>query len=552
MAIEVTDLTTLDTATVQNRLATLRTQLLEANPTLSLRRGVLHDLLLYYEAVLATKTETEWQRYLSARSLLDIAADPTLADADIVNAALSNWGVTRQQGTAATGVVTIVLSAANNVTIGAGQPFTAAGQTFTADSSFTAKTESALINGVTDRLLSRLSDGNWAFTITVTAADAGAAGTVVKNTLVVPSSLPTGYVTSYATDDFTGGTDTETNAELLNRLQQGAALKAPGNRVGMAAMLRQQPAFARVPCQSVIGCGDAEMLRDQHTVWPGGLGGVVDWYVRTQDRVELTTVSKTATLLSVGAGGGTWQVELARDEVPGFYEVASIVLPTGSNETGTFAITSDTRGYDLTEDTALGFIPDIASATEAAYTRYQTAVVRFVDTVTDHSALSAGATANYYVTVRRLPLVAELQDFVSGYDYRSAAADTLVKAAIPCFTRIEFVIAKKRTQADPDLNAIRAAVASVVNSTDFTGRLYVGRIQDAIHGLLSDGMSVGAVDMFGRIRQPDGTLTYLRSESVLEVQDLDGTMVSPRTVQFFCSPDTDVAVSTATDVPVPA
>lgn len=546
MAIELTTLADLNATDVQSQLAVIVQLLQEANPTLDLRRGVLYDLLATYHAQLAELTTANLQRYISARSLLQIQADPTLADTDTVNDVLSNWRITRLAGSAATGQLTVELSAAVSVTIAAGTVFTANGYTFTADYAYTAKTSAALINSSTDRLLVQLQNGNWAFNVDVTATTIGAASLIAKNTLAVPASIPLNYVTSYATSDFSGGANPQTNADLLNQLLQGFSVAVPSNRITMAGMLTQQSEFAGVTNQSVIGAGDPEMLRDKHSILPLATGGRADWYVRSQPQAVQLTISKTATLLSVAAdGSGQWQIEILRDDYPGFFEVSS-VLPAGSTATGTLTLNAVIPGTDLSGP---GFVPDIENVMESAFSYYQTAVVNFTDDTVNQSNLSSGATATYSLTLNGLPLIADMQAFVGDYDHRPYGADVLIKAPVPCFVDISVTIAKKRNQSDPDTSAIAAAVAAAVNAVDFVGRLYAGQLQAVIASYLTTGMSAGGIDMLGRIYGPDGIDRYVRSQNILIIPNLPAVMITPRTVQFFCDPSR-VAVTVNTDMPV--
>lgn len=549
MAIEITSLSQLGADAVGQSLTQTTQRVQEVAPNVDAKRGVFHDLLLYLHAQLDAQVRAGViARYLSARSLADIEADPTLADDGVVDAVLSNWGVARGQGARASGVVQVVVTTSTSVTIAAGAAFAANGKSFTSDAAYTAKTEAAQVTSATDRLMRKLSDGTWAFTIDVTAAEAGVASAVPRNTLVVPTVKPAGYVTSYAASDFSGGLDPQTNGELLDVLQQGIACKAPSNRVNMQAMLLAQPAFARVVRSSIVGAGDAEMLRDQHTIWPGGVGGRADWYVRTTSRLTRTKLSKPCTLLSVAGDVGTWQFSLGRDEVPGFYEVVS-VAPSASAAAGGLTLTADVRDLDLTPVDG-AFVPDLRAAAEGAYTRFQTAVVRFADDVTANQAgMTLGAVASYDVTVSRLEQVADVQDFVSGDDVRSYGADVLVKAPVPCFVTVYFRVAKNRRQPDPDLDAIREAAADAVNAVDFTGRLYAADVLDAIAPSLSVGMSVGSIKLLGRMRRPDGSVQYFDGDELLVVDAEDGTMVGPHTVQFFADPS-DVNVTVSTEIPV--
>ncbi len=545
MTIAVRDLDSLDAALVQQNLDEATVRIAEQNPNLDLRVGTLHNLLVYYHSVLASALQTNVQDYLNARSLAAIAADPALADPALVDDALSNFRLDRKPGEAATGEVAVVKDNDLTTTIGVGAEFTANGRLYVTTAVYTAKAEAGLVNAPTDRLITPRADGNFVFTVPVVAAEAGEAGRVAKDTVVVPAAAPTGFVAAYAAGDFADGRDAETNDALVARLQQGVACKAPSNRVSMNAMLREIDAFSRVVATSIVGYGDAEMLRDVHWVFPVHGGGRADWYVRTDVPLTRAAMTKTAVLVEKQGAAGVWQFALGRDDCPGFYEVDR-VRPVGSEGTvGGYAVTTDYRSYDLS---GAGFRPDIAAVAEAAYSRFQTAVIQFLDTGTDVTALDPGATADYEFDVKLLPLIAEIQDAVSSRDVRAYGSDVLVKAPVPCFLQVSFTVFKPAADPVPDLDAIRAAVVALANGTGFTGRLFAGRVHDAVHPFLTAGASVGAIDMFGRLRYPDGRIRYIRDADVLAVPDEPADMVSPKTVQFFLAPE-DVGVSVSTAVP---
>src|SRR5580704_17251191 len=103
--ISLRDLTALDPTQVANNMTQTEDQLLESNPNLLLYRDVLRSLLVYYHALLATAQQQNVNDYLNARSLLVMMQNPTLAPAEFVDEALSNFLVTRQPGGQAAGEV---------------------------------------------------------------------------------------------------------------------------------------------------------------------------------------------------------------------------------------------------------------------------------------------------------------------------------------------------------------------------------------------------------------------------------------------------------------
>lgn len=548
MTIALRPLNTLDPEAVNQQLAETKQRIVEDNPTMDLRRGPFFDYLAYYHAMLAAGQQANIADYLSARSLLQIEADPTLADPALVDDVLSNYRLTRLAGSTATGDVTIIVSSNITVTIGVGTVFQGNGQLFTAAETFTAKADAAQINSSGDRLLIAVGNGRYAFTITVNAVAEGPASELNKDTTIIPTSLPSGYVTSFAASDFTGGVLSETNAALIERLQLGMATRDLSNRTTMTALLRNTPEFSRFVASSIVGYGDAEMLRDRHTIFPVSAGGRVDWYVRTQEKLLRSLVTAEGVLLAkFPDGSGTWQVTLDRDTAAGCYELANI-RPAGTDPAtfvGGFAVTSDVRGLDLTN---LAFVPDLANAVEGTFSRYQTIVLQFLDTLTRTDELALGTTQRYDLELRSLPLIDQIQDMMSSRDIRHYGADCLLKAPIPCFVQIGLTIHKQSGATDPDLPAIKDAIAAAVNTTGFTGRLYASTLQDAIATYIQAPTATGNLDLLGRLLYPSLAVHWLRSAEVLSIPEDAANMVGARTVQYFTSPE-EITITVQTSVP---
>ena len=547
MPIELKPLDQLNPDAVLAALAETVERVQEDNPNLDVRRGVFAELLAYYHAVLDTQRRTYIQDLSNSRSLKVMEENPELADPDLVDDVLSNFRMERKPGRKATGEVTVVVSDDVTVTIGQGSVWEARGKRFVTARVFTAKAEAGQVLTAGDRLLVPTAGGTFSFTIEVEAEEEGDGYDVKADTAVVPLVVPPNYVNSYATADFVSGLAAETNAELLARLQEGVAAKALSNRVNMSAALRAVEAFSRVVAMSIVGHGDAELLRAYHSILPIALTGRCDWYLRSTEQTQAVVLTKEAVLVEKYADGtGLWQFGVGRDEAPGFYEFRDVRRADETDPIADgYAVVEDVRDYDLTGD---GFFPDVTSAVEAAYSAYATAVVRFRDT-TDHAALAIGDKRAYTVAAVCVPLVGEVQAHVSSRDVRPYGGDCLVKAPVPCFTTVNLTVYKKAGQPDPDLDGMKSAVARLVNTLGFAGALYGSQVHDVVHSYLRDGQTASAVDMHGRIRYPDGSTVYVRDAEVLEVPDDPANMVTAKTVQFFADPGT-VGVSVVTKLPV--
>jgi hypothetical protein len=540
-------LSALDMAAVRNNQLLLAQLVQEAHPDVDVKQGTLYNLLFFLSAVLTTANQTIANQILQSMSLAAINSNPVLAVDTVVNNLLSNFQLTRLPGVPASGPLQIILSAPAVITIPQGAAYSAGGVNFVTDAAYTSRTDAYSVLTPTDRLITAVGNGTYAFTINVVAQTIGVAGNIARGTRFVPAVSPSPvFVQASALTNFSNGADQETNAQLVNRLYTGVASKAWSNRMTASAVLQSQLAFQQILGTSVIGYGDQEMIRDQHSIWPGSLGGRVDMYVRTQGPVASIVLSKKATLVGLG---GIWQFSLGRDEVPGFYDVSQInQAGTLSTTTIGYPITADTRSFDLT-NFAQG-TPDITTASEGAFSRYQTTTIQFHDTDTVVSSADVGVrTKTYDVLVRYLPLIAQVQDFLRQRSVMPPGGDVLVKAPIPLFVTISFNITLRPGAAQPSISVLQAAVARAVNGLGFGVQLTAAVLSAAISPLLPLGSVLSQVSMSGKLRHPDGQVDSLTASDVLvPVYSSAHPMTSQRTIGYFLAPsDVSITIATATD-----
>ena len=541
MAIELPDLNTLNVTAVEQAHAYIAQKVSEFAPNVETKRGVLHDILFNLEAILQTAQDDYADNLRKSGSLLAASADPALATDEIIDQIASNFRTSRFPGAGSTGKAVIVISQFLPSSISVSNTFSASGKTFTPTNTFFGRTSANQVLSATDVLIKPVGDGTFYYTVDLAADEVGIDGNIKRNTKLTPASSIPYFVTAYAENSFTSGSDYENNEALIKRLQAGISSKNMSNRYTINAMIREEEAFKSVLDVSTIGYGDAEQIR-YHSLFPTASGNRLDVYVRSQDVPRTLKITKTATLIDRKDGGGLWQVSILKGDAPGFYDIDKILKSTtldSDSQTG-LTIDEDLRGYDLSNET-IGFVPDIVSAAEAAYSCYQTAVIRFIDNTTDPD-LAEGSTQSYDVYVRGMTLVREIQDFTSGRDVRPTAGDILVKAPVPCYLRLSFVVYKKLTDVAVDTTAVKTALAEKVNKLGFSGRLAASTLHSVIHSYLEPSQTVSAIEMFGAIRRPDGTKKYIRNFDVLEIPAEPSKMVSARTTVFILSPG-DVGIS---------
>lgn len=545
MAIEITSLAELEPADIDATIAKLSQYMQERHPEVELTRGVFYDLVLYFNGVLNTAIQENIDRIRQSQSLAAITANPTLADDEIVDQVLSNYNVVRDNGTAAVGNATIIFNLPIATPIGAGGTFTANNVTFVNDTAYNVLPPGSVPTSADDRVMVDVGDGTFAANITIRATTVGTAGNIRRGTTLQPNFVVNNAVQVYTATDFTGGRDPLANVDYIAKLADGLTAKTIGGRQSYAALLKSQPMFQNLLHVTTLGYGDAEQQRDQHSLFPVSGGGKVDVYVQTNAYALSTTHLLEATYLGPALAGGRWQIALNEASSAGFYDVEKITTPTAPPTDAGYEIVADIRDVNA----AAGiFTPDIRFIAEGAYSRYQTAIIQFIDTDTPLGPLVPNTSRKLYaITVRHMPLIAEISDFLTDRDVRARGADILVKAAVPCFTKISFaVLAESSTPVTADkLDAIKNGIVSEVAKVGFSGQLNSSIIDKAAHAHLTGRQAIGQVDMFGRIRRPDGHSVYIRDPHRLLIPDDPGRFVTGRTTVFLVRPE-DISISSVT------
>lgn len=545
MAIELTSLSELDTADVDTMVEKLAQYMQERHPDIELTRGVFHDLVLYFNGMLNAAIQKNIDRVRQSQSLAAISADPTLADAEIVDQVLSNYNLTRDAGSTASGNATVILNLPLLTTINAGGTFSANNVQFTNDATYTILPPgSNIANPQTDRVMIPVGDGTYAASIVLRAVANGIAGNVRRGTTFQPNFVLNNSTRVYAANDFVGGREALSNADYIAKLPDALAAKTIGGRKSYSAVLRAQPAFKNILHVSTVGCGDPEQHRDQHSLFPISGGGKVDVYVQTNGYAVAHQQLLEAVFVESTVEGTKWQLPIGTNLGAGFYEVDTIFDAARKNPVP-YKMISDLRGINMA---AAEFSPDVRFIYEGAYSRYQTAVIQFIDTNTPATGLLPNQSRAFYsVTTLAMPLIGEISDFLTDRDVRARGTDILVKAPIPCFTKISFEVL---TEASAPLSSttitnIKNAVAAAVAEVGFSGQLNASIVDKAAHTFLSGRQAVGKIDLFGRIRRPDGKNVYIRDPHRLVIPNDSARLVTGRTTAFLVSPD-DVSVTSVT------
>ena len=529
---DITSYSQITTTDIDSSLSYLQTILKEEYPSMDLTTGgVLHALNLRPNAVLQAIIDKNLDRVRNSMSLQAISENPSLVDTEAVDYLLSNYNISRSSGTGADGFVVMVMDRNMPFTLSTNTTFTANGETFITDQIYYVVTSSDQVLNSSYKLLEQRADGSYQVSIPVSASTTGTSTNLSKDTSLSMSSSPAGFVSAYAESDFMGGRNADDISSLVTNAMNGVASRVFSNRTNIESIIKLVvPTTTHV---SVVGTGDSEMVRDRHNLFNISSGGKVDVYVATQNFPTIYATSKTATL--VDRSTGEWQFTFTKDQYPAFYRL-TYIRPTSSSS-GTYQTSTDSRSYDLTGD---GFISSINSRTEGAYSAYQTASIRFIDTDKNHSSLNNGDTATYYIGVMKMNFIEDLQALFVDRDFRQPASDYLVRAPVPCIVGMTVKINKLTEDADIDTNAVKSSIASAVNNVGFGyGKLTFSTIAHAVQSSVS-GKSTVDPDTFefvARVYYPDGTTEVLRDDKVIELPNEPSKCTTARTTLFMTSKD---------------
>ena len=540
---------TLDTAIVQANEDFLVSFLSSEFPSLDLTAGkVLRELLIRPAAIFYTLNNTNITNLQNSMSMLAVTANPALATPSVVAAILSNYRLTPSTGATATGQISIVLNTLLTTSVEQGTIFTANGLNFITQNSYVGVTDASAITSAQTVLIYQQTDGTFAFTIPVVAETVGSQYWARQGTVFTATPIPSGMVSAVAANDFTGGASPATNEQMIEMFQQALSPQVLASRVSSEALLRT---FATINSLSIIGLGDPEMLRDRHNIFATSTGGKADIYVKTNFYPIVTPVIKTATLLDPTAG--LWQISVTRDDSPGFYLIQSISQASAPAGSTSLEIVAETRGLDLTSVDGI-FVPDVKNNVEGAYSRYQTAVVQFIDPCVDYTGLAAGAQASYVVNFLTMPSIDVLQDNANVRGARNPQADYLVRAAVPAFVTISLTVQYQDGETAPSASAIKQAIVNQIASLDFSlGVLPASIVHEAVYTATAGTVvvSVSPIEFYCQIRKPDGTFITNRSTDGVTLPNLPADDVTSRTAIFMVSVDSvDVTIEKIPALPV--
>jgi len=491
-------------------------------PDLAADRGMLSDTVCSLHAILQTGMQQTVDSVRESMNIHSALAAPEDFCDRVVDSIASNYGVHRKPATRAVGTVIVVLQQEHATGLNLNAVFRANDKQFTIN--LVPPPAIAVPGGHTQR---------WATIINVKAAECGAASMLIKDTQLVPDRTPRGFVAAYVFEDFHGGYDSQSNESVIESIRHAVSAKVFSNRTNIRALIEHaDPAIcdatklARILDISIVGMGDKEMTRDQRGILPISAGGRVDVYLRSQHTPASISFVKRPKLVETTDKYKIWSMSIDAKDATGFYDVLS-VRPFGCSQ-----------GDDDCEICVVdrqcfiggpGFSPDVRGLEDCGFSSYQAATVQFKQHNLDLDI------EKFEVTLSVMPLVGELQDYLTHPDIRPPGTDILVRAAIPCWLSIDILL---ELSVSPEISRkLKTDVVACVHSKTFQNKLYSSTLSAIIAPLLADNNGICDIKITGTLIKPNGDTVLLEDTDPFIVATQDEDNISAKTTAMFLDSD---------------
>ena len=488
--------------------------------------SVINELLIKLAATVHNEQYNYINKLSQANTVNEVLAsteDTFLPSIDLI---ASNYNTVRSFGVKAKGKLKITVANSYGIGIFQGTTFTQSslGLDYFPTQNFTV-TPGTITTA--DQLPLREDNGLYFFIMDVEAANPGeeyqlSSGTILS---LKNSADIIGFVKAETYGNFSTGKSPETDKELIAKFKNNLGSTRFESAIGIANRFsREFPGFQYL---SVCGANDDEMKRSKQNVLGLSTFGKADVYVRSSLGPEIKFFEKEA----YKTGVNTWEMNISNTDVPGFYQIKSIIpVEPDINVGGTLVFKLPTFDYAIYPGERNN---EVTNKIDARFTKYQTAKVIFNYADTKGLAINQKALFNVQVTYQ--PNILEMQNMLLRDDYRIACADYLVKAVAPCMVSLKINIVKKRPTDNYEslnLQQLKKDLFKYINTIPIGQDLQASNLIDICHNYDIRRVDL-PIEMRGVIFCPDGSVIELEGDDTLAIPFELAKGITSKTTAFF-------------------
>lgn len=415
---------------------TVADTLSQSSPNLITKAGsVIRELIVRPVAYLMAWSRDNFLNMLAQSSVMYLKTSQA-TDNPVADMVASNYFVTRLQGTSARGILTLTL-AQPVLRITRGSQFVVGGATMVTPDQYLITNGDTSGTTLNFTYIKSVPYGDyWIANVPVVSAMPG------QLELPVGSSVTIGFSTSIIIDaeltsPVTGGSNVETDAELMARAEYNTAESGIGSFYGL------QKKFSKAPVAvlglSVAAGEDTPLLRSRFNNVNINPGGIVDCYVKTAKQATTDNFQVTCTRVST-ADGDTYVGEVPAKCV---LNVNSIIVAGTTIRTFTQRFTSSSPS-----------VPDEGARLSVLQKTY---VVFAAGNIT-------GATVDATVSCTYIPGIEALQQYIDADEEHFIGQDTLVKAAVPVEISLRCGYSAGTMLEDDQVALLRQTIADYINN----------------------------------------------------------------------------------------
>ena len=480
--------------------------------------SVLYEWIIRPLGIASASAEKSLEELADTYTLKYLSTS-TNTEEGAADAILSNYFITRRSGTNARGVITIISSTPTTV-VPDGSTFTVGDVTVSTAKAFCGVYPSTdgYVSTDTMTYVKAIKSGNsYAFNVEVFTATASNA-VIPEGTPATAGSYISGVTEAYLGSAIAGGSDTETDAEMVSRASTTVASSFGGSKAVQKILDNSgYPVYSSVS----FGQSDPEMLRDEYNALLLGTGGMVDTYVKTSQYPLSGSVSVTLT-----KDGSYYKADLTDILPKGFLAVSGVGYPSGVS--GSFSIS---WGSSSSSTKAVSGDVPVDSPEGARFSAYQTAALSVqVEGTTENSI-------EVLVNYTYMPYIEELQEYMDGSDVKMVGTDIRIKSAIPAVVRLGAACSYSGTTPED----VAPLVQQFINSTAVgLQELNAADIQDFITNTLPGTYMRNPIQMQVTTTNYDGvSVSSTESDSGLVSVSVEDGVTTGR-MRFFCIGSTEI------------
>ena len=419
----------------------------QASPGLVTKAGsVVRELIVRPMAYLAAWVNDNFLDKIASSSVMYLKTSQSTYN-PIADMVASNYFVTRRQGTSAHGILTLTLTQ-SVMRLPRGSVFNVGGTTMLTPEQY------IITNGDTSGTTSDFTyiksvpyEGNWVANVPVVSASAGRLELPVGTTVTIGFSTNI-ILNAELTSPVTGGSDVETDAELMARAEYNTAESGIGSFYGL------QKKFAKAPVavlgMAVVAGEDKPLFRARYNNVNINPGGIVDCYVKTAKQPTTDAYQVTFTRATDKQGNPL-------DYYEGYVDQHCILRIESFILNG--ALFDDYNVvFEAPEESNM-------SVEAARLSMYQRTKI----TISTSAVSGAPGTGTAYCTY--IPGIPALQDYIDSDAEHFIGQDTMVKAAVPVEVTFHCGYSAPSMLEDDQIELLKQTIEDYINNIQVGTRM---------------------------------------------------------------------------------